>query len=130
MPQSDTTQPAANRLKIALEGADVDAFAQLLDPNVRWGPPDAPSPPCRNKEQVLSWYRSAASEGARAQVVEMDVIGDRVVVELLVQRAAKGTPRGEPSPRWQVYTLRDGLIVDIVGFDTRSEANERARISG
>jgi hypothetical protein len=27
-----------------------------------------------------------------------------------------------------VYTVRDGLIVDIVGFDTRSEAAQRARL--
>jgi hypothetical protein len=29
-------------------------------------------------------------------------------------------------PRWQVLTVRGGRIVDIVGFDDRSEAVTRA----
>jgi hypothetical protein len=31
--------------------------------------------------------------------------------------------------RWQVLTLREGRVVDIVGFDQRSEAAARAVVT-
>jgi hypothetical protein len=43
------------KVRIALESADLAAFADLLHPDVQWGPPGDPAPPCRNRDQVLAW---------------------------------------------------------------------------
>jgi hypothetical protein len=61
--QSEAAESVAQRLRIALEAADPSAFGDLLDPNVRWGPPGDPSPPCQNRAQVLSWYRRGREAG-------------------------------------------------------------------
>ena len=44
----------SRRVRLALEAADPAAFGELLDPDVRWGPPGARRPPCRNRRQVLA----------------------------------------------------------------------------
>jgi ketosteroid isomerase-like protein len=122
----DTTTDVAQRLKSALETSDLASFADLLSPDVRWGPPDSSPPPCTNKQQVLAWYRRGAAANASALVTEMMVIEDRVVVGLAIQGMKSRSSRGETVSRWQVFTLRDGLIVEIVGFDSRADAAARA----
>jgi hypothetical protein len=67
----------AGRVKLALEAADLDAYAELLDPGVRWGPPGDPAPPCQNRAQVLAWYRRGREAGTRARVTETLVSGTR-----------------------------------------------------
>ena len=59
----------------------------------------------------------------RAAVGSVSVHGDRLVVELAVRgREGDSSRRDEPTERWQVLTARGGRITDIVGFDSRSEA--------
>jgi hypothetical protein len=116
----------AERVRAALESADLTAIAELLDPNVRWGAPDDRAPGCQNRDQVLTWYRRGRAGGVRARVTEMVVHGDKILVGLKVvgNRAAED-PGGE-ADRWQVLTIRGGHIVDIRGFDERSDAISRA----
>ncbi len=111
----------AARIRSALEAADLDAYADLLDRGVRWGPPGDPVPPCRSRAQVLAWYRRGRDAGTRARVIETVVTGDKILVGLKVARTAVPDARGE-SDRWQVLTVRDGQITDIAGFDDRDEA--------
>jgi len=47
--QQDTMQDIARQVRIALDGGDLSAFSDLLDPDVRWGAPDARQPSCRNR---------------------------------------------------------------------------------
>src|SRR6516162_3046421 len=54
---ADVVERLAGRVRLALEAADLDAYAELLDPGVRWGPPGDPVPPCQNRAQVLAWYQ-------------------------------------------------------------------------
>jgi RimJ/RimL family protein N-acetyltransferase/ketosteroid isomerase-like protein len=111
----------AGQVRSALEAADLDAYADLLDRGVRWGPPGDPVPPCRSRAQVLAWYRRGREAGTRARVVETVVTGDKILVGLKVARTA--TPDdGAESDRWQVLTVRDGRIAGITGFDDRDEA--------
>ena len=61
------------------------------------------------------------------------MLGDRILVGLRVtglQAAGTRTPadRGGEAQRWQVLTVRDGRVIDIVGFDTRREAMARAGV--
>ena len=118
----------AQQVRVALESADVAAFSHLLDPDVHWGAPDASSPSCRNRDQVLAWYERGRESGTRASVSEVVVFGDRILVGLTVRNT------NEPhehlaTRRWQVLTVRGGRVVDIVGFDDRDEAVARTGVS-
>ena len=124
----------AGQVSAALEAADLPAFSDLLDPHVRWGAPGDPSPACQNRAQVLAWYERGRERGVRAHVCETVVAGDRILVGLRVignragrNRAAAGS--GGEAERWQVLTVHGGRIVDIVGFDERSEAAARAGLA-
>lgn len=112
----------AERVKSAYESADLSAFSDLLDPNVTWGAPDDPSPECQNRAQVLAWYQRGRESGTRARVLEIVVLGDRLLVGLSVigDRAARA--RGGAAERWQLLTVAGGRIVDILGFEEREEA--------
>jgi ketosteroid isomerase-like protein len=123
---TDDTETVARQVRTALESADLSAFGDLLDPDVRWGAPDAKVPSCQNRAQVLAWYKRGREAGTRATVSEVTVLGDRLVVGLAVGGTRGAQERGGVALRWQVLTVKGGRIVDIVGFDDRSEAVARA----
>ena len=117
--QRDATQRLAGQVRQALGAADLAAYADLLDPAVRWGPPGDPSPPCQNRNQVLAWYQRGRDAGTRARVTETLVSGDRILVGLKV--TGQAADAGEKD-RWQVLTVRRGRVTSITGFDDRDEA--------
>jgi hypothetical protein len=119
---SESIDKAAGELRIALEAADLTAFSDLLAPNVTWGPPGANSPTCQSKNEVLSWYERGKSSGASAKVSEIVIVGNRVLVGLVVRGVPRAREEGGQAARWQIFTMSDGLIVDIVGFEKKSEA--------
>jgi ketosteroid isomerase-like protein len=109
-------------IRTALESADLEEFQDLLDPNVRWGAPGDPQPSCQNRKQVLAWYRRGREAGVRASVGEVTRHGDKVLVGL---RVTGNAPAGEGpgvADRWQVLTVKGGLVVDIRAYDDRTEA--------
>jgi ketosteroid isomerase-like protein len=106
----------------ALAAADLDAYAELLHPQVRWGAPGDPAPPCQNRAQVLAWYRAGRDAGTRARVIDTVVAGDRILVGLRVSGTDADSGASDESDRWQVLTIRDGMVADIRGYDTRDEA--------
>ena len=112
----------AERVKAALESSDPSRFADLLDPNVRWGAPDNPKPPCRNRDQVLRWCERGRAQGRRAHVVSVEAHGDKVLIELRVFNLSDAAVE---QARWQVMTCQDGLVVDIRGFESQEEALAR-----
>ena len=112
----------ARQVRIAYESGDVASFVELLDPNVRWGPPGDPAPPCQNREQVLAWYERGSQAGMTARVSEVSVLGDRILVGLMVADSKASKQRGGAAARWQLLTVREGRVVDIVGFEQKSEA--------
>lgn len=120
----------AAQVATALEAADLSDYAELLDPAVTWGPPEEPSAGCRSRGQVLEWYERGRSSGVRASVTEIAVCGSKILAGLLVT-GRPPSPDGEPSGeerRWQVLTVRDGKVTEIVGFSDRDEAMARAGI--
>jgi RimJ/RimL family protein N-acetyltransferase/ketosteroid isomerase-like protein len=119
---AEAMEELARRVAAALEAGDLTAFRDLLHPAARWGPPGHPAPPCRSREDVLSWYRRARDSGARARVAEAVVSGDRILVGLKVIPAPVAVGHGGDHDRWQVLTVRDGQVAEIVGFDDRAEA--------
>jgi hypothetical protein len=114
----------ATRVRVALESADVSAFGELLDPNVRWGAPDDPEPSCQSRDEVLAWYGRGRAAGRRARVIDVQAHGNKILVHLTVSIPSQGRTAIE-SDRWQVLTCARGCIVDIRGFDTSDEAVAR-----
>jgi ketosteroid isomerase-like protein len=116
----------AQQVRGALSSADLSSCRDLLDPNVHWGGPDDPTASCQNRDQVLAWYRRGRDAGVRATVSEVAVAGDQIVVGLTVVGNQAGDDDTGVRERWQVLTVRDGRVIDIVGFDDRVEAATRA----
>jgi ketosteroid isomerase-like protein len=116
----------AERVRAALESGDLDAIGELLDPDVRWGPPDDPDGGCVNRDQVLDFWRLSRDAGARAAVTEVVEGADTLLVGLQVTGLAPTEDRGSETVRWQVLTLANGLVTDIRGFDNRESAATRA----
>lgn len=112
----------AEQVRKAMAAKDVSAFAELLDPDVTWGAPGARNPTCKNRNQVLNWYQRAREGGVRGSVFDVTVLSDRLLVSLSVRGTEGAGERGGTALRFQVLTVRDGRIVDIVGFDEKAEA--------
>ena len=123
--QPEGTARVAQQVRAALEAADLSAFGDLLDAEVQWGAPGAPFPVCRNREEVLSWYRHGRDAGVRARVTEVSVHGDRVLVGLRVTGGQAAGPGG--AERWQVLTVSGGRVAGFAGFGDRGDAVAHAR---
>jgi len=124
-----TVEALAERLKAAIESADLDGVAALLAPDVRWGPPDDPVSGCQNRDEVRDWYKAAFDSGIRASVTEMIPSDRHLLVGLRVSGRDGPGDTGSGSERWQVLAIRDGLIADVRGYESRDEAAERAGIT-
>jgi ketosteroid isomerase-like protein len=122
-----TMDELAEKVRKALASEDLSAFSELLDPDVTWGAPGARNPSCKNRNQVLSWYQRGREAGVRGSVFEVDVIGDRLLVSMNVHGTEDARQRGGTALRFQVLTVRDCRIVDIVGFDDKAQALSHAR---
>jgi hypothetical protein len=123
VPQPWTPDTIAEPIRQALETADVDRFGSLLSPTVTWGAPGDATPPCRNREQVLRWYRAGHAAGQRAHVMELTPSGDRLLVGL---RLPLDGVEGE---RWQVLTIDALGVCDIRGYEERWEAAAAAGLT-
>jgi hypothetical protein len=127
--QQESMEAMAQKVRLALDAADVSAFSALLDPDVHWGAPDAVRPSCMNRDQVLAWYQRGRDSGTRASVSEVVVFGDRLLVGLVVRGSDAAVERGGAALRWQVLTVRSGRVIDIVAYDDRTDAVARANVS-
>lgn len=123
--QLGAMEGVAAQIRLALEAGDLTAFSESFDPNVTWGATDAPRPTCQNRDQVLAWYERGRQSGVEAQVSDIAIHGDKLLVSLVVHSTQAADQRGGSTLRWQVLTVRDGRVVDIVGFDDRSDAVAR-----
>jgi ketosteroid isomerase-like protein len=109
-------------IRAAWEAADLDAVTALLAPDVTWGAPGDPKPPCRNRDQVRAWYERSFNRGVRGSVVNVSWVGENVLVGLLVTDPENADTYGGQVERWQVLAIRDGLIADIRGYEDRGSA--------
>ena len=112
----------ARQVRKALAAEDLSAFTGLLDADVTWGAPGARNPACKNRNQVLAWYQRGREAGVRGSVFNVEVLGDRLLVSMSVQGTDDAQARGGAALRYQVLTVREGRIVEIVGFDDKAEA--------
>ncbi len=119
---SRSINQVAKELRLAYETADISILGELLDEKVTWGAPGDQSPPCKNRQQVLTWYQRGMASGASANVTDVDVIGNQILVGLVVRGTPGAREQGGHAARWQVFEVGDGHVVEIVGFDEKSEA--------
>ncbi len=121
-PSQDRTSELGELIQRALESSDPTAFADLLDPDVRWGPPGDTTSGCSNRGQVLAWYQHAHDAGMRATVTEVVIEAGKVLIGFTVRTDPAAGPAGDERPRWQLLTVSKGRIVDIRGFEDRASA--------
>jgi ketosteroid isomerase-like protein len=107
----------AEKVRIALDSADLEHFSDLLDPDVTWGAPGDPSPPCQSRAQVLAWYSSGRAAGRRGHVRTVTTHDDKILVTMTVT-----SPDDAGSDRWQVLTVANGRVTDIRGYDDETAA--------
>jgi hypothetical protein len=122
-----TTDEIAELVRGALESAEFDACRPLADPNVHWGSPDDNAAGCRNRDEVLAWYRRGRAKGVRSRVSETIAHGDHMLIGMSVSGAPSSTPSDATVDRWQVLTVDNGRVTDIRGFDTRKGAVARLK---
>ena len=95
----------------AIEGVDLDAFAEALAPDVVWVGL-WPGELCRNRDDVLEMLRTAQANGieARPEIVRDE--GDRFVVD----------PHLPIDGRHQVFVLRDEVVSEVRAYPDRDAA--------
>ena len=103
----------------ALRG-DLDAIAELLDPEVSWhgGDPSAPGA-CHSRSEALAFMRqSQVIRGGRFELVDVVGAGDKVVV--IMRPPSDGD---EPAAAVaNLTTFRDGKVIEIVHYPDADEA--------
>jgi ankyrin repeat protein len=109
----------ARHLETAGRDLDLDLLGSLLHPQVRW------TGLCKDRTQVLDWYRALLAEGIEASVRTVEVDRDAVVLGLTVGRSARGARPAPPEPLYQVFTVRGAQIVEIRGYPDRASALTR-----
>ncbi len=109
----------ARHLETAARDLDLDLLGSLLHPEVRW------TGLCRDRAQVLDWYRAVLAEGMEASVRSVEVDRDAVVLGLTVGRRAQGARPAPPQSLYQVFTVRGAQVVEIRGYPDRDSALTR-----
>jgi hypothetical protein len=95
----------ADRLRAAMDQADLNLLGELLHPKARWGT-------CATSGQVLDWYRARQVAGVRAEVRDMVIRDDAILAEVVVHE-------GDPSETvWQEFRVADGAIAEIRPYVT------------
>jgi hypothetical protein len=117
------------RIKAALNSADLAGFAELLAPDVRWGAPESQAADCRTRQEVVEWWSRGQQAGARARVTEVVPGAGALLIGLKVSGTREAERNGGEAQRWQVLRVESGQIVDIRGFDDRRGAALRAGVA-
>jgi ketosteroid isomerase-like protein len=118
----------AQRVRYAMEAIDLATMEELLAPDARWGAPEQDVPTCRDAKEILSWYELAQANGVSADVTEVVVVGENIVVGLKIHTNPKTKTKTKTNvnTRWQVLSVRDGRIAEIRGYETRGDATSFA----
>jgi hypothetical protein len=74
---------------------------------------------------VPAWYRRGRAKGVRADVFETVVVNDKILVGLDIFDGQSSSESGSQTHRWQILTVKDGLVIDIRGFEARDVAVSR-----
>jgi ketosteroid isomerase-like protein len=123
MPESNV-ELARRGFEAALRG-DLDAIAELLDPEVKWhgGDPTAAGS-CQNRGQALTFMRrSQTIADRRFELVDVIGAGDKVVV--VIRPPSDGDRPAAPVAN--LSTFRDGKVIEMIHFANPEDALAAAR---
>jgi ketosteroid isomerase-like protein len=130
---SEANVDVVRRGLAAFNDKDWEKSVQLMDPDVEWhDAPDLPGAQVhRGRDAVLAQWRDMRDALAEFGVEpeRFFEVGDRVVVFL--RSRGRGRTSGIEVSREiaQVFTVRDGLVAKVVGYDDRSKALEAVGLS-
>lgn len=116
------------QVRTAYETGDMELFASLLHPDVRWGG-DSPDG-CTSREQVLAWYSDLYQRGVTASVTRVEAHADSVLVGFVWGRPAIDARPRPADARYQVFRVEDGLVVEIAGSPDLETARELSASDG
>jgi hypothetical protein len=109
----------ARHLETAYRDQDLGLLGSLLHPQVQW------TGLCRDREQVLDWYRGLIAAGNVATVQSVEVDRDAVVLGLAVAGQAEGARPALAQHLHQVFTVEDAQVIGIRGYPDRDSALTR-----
>jgi len=116
-------------LREAFESGDFLSAAGLLADEVTWHG-EGIGPACHSRDDVLRTLRARLDSGVHDNLVDLRLVGDRVLLHLeAVTDAGQGS---QPTPIWQALTLNAaGLIVQMQGYsDVAAAEHDLALRSG
>jgi len=117
---SEENVEAVRRGYEAIVGGDFAAIADLLAPEVTWHGGDRKARnACRNRDQVLGFMRETHRQGPIGELVDVIDVGEQQVVAVLRRQSTAG---GEPELVANLTTFRDGMIVEMVAFESPAAA--------
>ncbi|MGH9089042.1 MAG: hypothetical protein ACRDYZ_13200 [Acidimicrobiales bacterium] len=111
--------PLAERVRSAIVGRDIDAFAALLAEDVRWGDDDAPNR-CRSRTDVTATLARGVLGGGTADLLEVATGTRGILCALRVSWPG----REAPAVLYHVYLVGDDRIHEIQRYDDRRSAAE------
>jgi ketosteroid isomerase-like protein len=79
-------------------------------------------------KRFVGWLREEFDD-ARVEIDAITDAGDQVLVSVTIRGRGRQSGVEASWNDWQVWTLRDGKIVDGLGFTNRAEALEAAGLS-
>ena len=105
----------AVNVRTAIERGDLNDFLSALDPEVVWR--GTRGELCRNREEVRSVFEGWLARGLSGRPEIIAESDDRIVVDPHVEPAHPEVPELH-----HVFTLRDGLIVEMQDYPNRETA--------
>jgi ankyrin repeat protein len=109
----------ARHLESAYRDLDLELLGSLLHPQVHW------TGVCRNRGDVLDWYRGLLADGIRSTVESVEVDAGAVVLGLSVVGQAEGARPAPPELLYQVFTVDNAQVIDIRVYPDRTSALTR-----
>jgi ketosteroid isomerase-like protein len=106
----------------AFSRGDVDAVADVLDPDVRWygaGDPDAEGA-CHSRDQAMAFIRRSVADGVHVELLDLRDAGEHLVAIIQGHNPPEWNEPREP--HGEVITVRDGKVTEMVVYPTVDEA--------
>jgi ketosteroid isomerase-like protein/rhodanese-related sulfurtransferase len=117
----------------ALDRRDLDAFLEMIDPDVEFTSRALPSesdPNYRGHDGIRRWWRHllAVFPDFSIEILEVRDLGERTIFRAEVRARDAGTDPPLGQEIWQANEWRNGQLVWWHTFDTEAEALEVARL--
>jgi ketosteroid isomerase-like protein len=107
-------------LRHALSDADLTSLGELMAQDVTWGDVTDPRG-CRTRDDVMATFARLRDQGVSGEPVEM-IEGPQGVLAIMKVRWPAAHARAGLLLVHQLYVVRDGVIIEIRGFDDRNSA--------